>query len=381
MVLVLGIAGWLYQRPLPAVSAEVVIPQSTSTTSVDLPWPTYGQAAIGAVGYGVLEKNNASTPVPIASITKAITALAILEEKPLQAGQSGPLITITERDLQLYRDYLAQNGSVLPFNAGAQVSQYQLLQAMMLPSANNIADTAAIWAFGSLNNYVNFANLFVKELGMKQTTVADASGFSPQSTSTAEDLVLLGNAALQNPLLAEIINQKEAVFPGVGIAHNVNHLLGVDGIIGIKTGNTDQAGGCYLFGAKRTVAGQPVTVIGAVLGAPTRNIAMEDSRKLIQSVDAGFELITAVRKNQEVGHYEMPWGASVTAVSANELRVLKWKGDPLVTDTDLSSLMSPKNQGVKVGSIKAQNGDSSKSVSVVLAEPVSEPSLTWRIFR
>jgi D-alanyl-D-alanine carboxypeptidase (penicillin-binding protein 5/6) len=230
-------------------------------------------------------------------------------------------------------------------------------------------------------NYVNYANQFVKELGMKQTTIADASGFSPQSTSTAEDLVLLGNAALQNPVLAEIVNQKEAVFPGVGTAHNVNFLLGTDGIIGIKTGNTDQAGGCYLFGAKRTVAGQPVTVIGSVLGAPTRNVAMEDSRGLIRAADAGFELVTAVRQNQEIGRYHIPWGGSVSAVSADELKVLNWKGDPLVTDTDLSNLDPPNNQGVKIGSIKAQNGNSSKSVSVVLAEPTSSPSWIWRIIR
>lgn len=381
-VLVLASAGyWLYQRPLPTVQAEVLASQLPVSEEIQLPWPGYGQAAFGAVGFGVLEKYNTSQPAPIASVAKAITALAIVEQKPLKLNQSGPSITITEADVQLYRDYLAKNGSVIPFNAGQQISQYQALQAMLLPSANNVADTTARWAFGSVENYVEYANLLVKKLGMKQTMVADASGFSPNTVSTAEDLVILGEAVLKNSVLAEIVNQSEAVLPGVGPVANVNWLLGQDGILGIKTGNTDEAGGCYLFAAKRIVGGQSVTVIGAVLGAPTRNVAMEDSRRLIQAADAGFEFATAVKENQLVGRYDLPWGGDVEARSSDELKVLNWKGDSLVTDTDLANLTAPKSQSSTVGSVKAGNGDGAKSVAIVLDEAAPPPSLMWRLFR
>ena len=363
------------------MQAEVIISQTPTSKAIKLPWPSYGQAALGAVGFGVLEKNNASKPAPIASIAKAITALAILKEKPLQLGQKGPLITITEADVQLYSDYLAKGGSVLPISAGQQISQYQAFQAMMLPSANNIADTAARWAFGSVEDYVNYANQFVRNLGMKQTAVADASGFSPKTVSTAEDLVILGGAVLENPVLSGIVNQSEATFPGVGLVKNVNWLLGTDGILGIKTGQTDEAGGCYLFGAKRTVAGQTVTVIGAILGAPTRNVAMEQSRTLIQATDSGFEVVTAVRANQTIGHYSLPWGDTVSAVATGELKVLNWKGDTVVTDTNLSDLAVPNVQNSAVGSVKAGSGDSSKSVSVVLSQQAVAPSWTWRLIR
>ncbi|MEX0881480.1 MAG: hypothetical protein WDZ34_01215 [Candidatus Saccharimonadales bacterium] len=349
------------------------------STAIKLPWPSYGQAALGAVGFGVLEKNNASKPAPIASIAKAITALSILKQKPLEPGQPGPFITITETDVQLYSDYLAKDGSVLPVSVGQQISQYQALQAMMLPSANNIADTATHWVFGSVNSYVEYANRFVKTLGMMQTSVADASGFSPKTISTAEDLVILGEAVLENPVLSSIVNQSTANFPGVGEINNVNWLLGTDGILGIKTGNTDEAGGCYLFGAKRTVANQSVTVIGAILGAPTRNIAMGDSRNLIQAADTGFELTTAVRANQTIGQYRLPWGGTVNAVAAGELKVLNWKGDAVVTDTNLSDLAVQNGQSSVVGSVKA--GHDVKSVSVILSQQAPAPSWTWRLIR
>lgn len=381
LVLLLGIGGWLYQRPLPTIQAEVIVAASNVSSPIDLPWPGYGQAAFGALGFGVLEKKNVTQPVPIASIAKAITALSILEEKPLDLNQQGPNITISEADVQLYRNYLAKNGSVVPFNVGQQISQYQALQAMLLPSANNAADTTARWAFGSVENYVNYANLFVKKLGMKQTTVADASGFSANTVSTAEDLVILGEAVLKNPALAEIVNQSEAILPGVGPVANVNWLLGQDGILGIKTGNTDEAGGCYLFGAKRMVDNESVTVIGAILGAPDRNVAMSDSRLIIQAANAGFEHVTAISENQVVGRYRLPWGDSVEAVAANDLKVLNWKGDVPLTDIDLTNLAVPKNQKAVVGSVKAGNGTNTRSVSVTLGETAPEPSLIWRLFR
>lgn len=374
-----GAGYWLYQRPIPQVRAEVIIPHTASTPAIQLPWPAYGQSALGAVGYGVLDTHNTDSAVPIASIAKAVTALAILKEKPLEPGQTGASITITEPDVRLFEDYLTRGGSVVPVAAGNIISQYDALLAMMLPSANNIADTAAIWAFGSLENYTEYANQFVKSLGMTQTNIADASGFSAQTTSTAKDLVLLAEAAMQNSLLASIVNQSEATFPGVGTIRNVNWLLKTDGVIGIKTGNTDEAGGCFLFGARRTVAGQPVIVIGAILGAPTRNQAMADSQSLIKASDSGFELVTVARVNQVVGNYKSPWGANAEAVVADELKALNWKGDSLSANTNLSDLKAPTNQGEKVGSVRVTTS-ADQEAPVKLKQPISGPSWTWRIF-
>jgi D-alanyl-D-alanine carboxypeptidase (penicillin-binding protein 5/6) len=373
-----GVGYWRYQRPLPQLQAQVVFTNPPASQPVKIPWPSYGQAAIGAVGYGVLDTHETAKPSPTASIAKVVTALSILKEKPLSPGQQGPVITMTAADAQLYADYLAKNGSVVPIAAGQRISEYQALQAMMLPSANNMADTMAKWAFGSMDNYIAYANQFVQQLGMTQTTVADASGFSPKTVSTAKDLVLLGEAALENPVLAGIVKQKQAQFPGVGTIHNVNYLLGVDGIIGIKTGNTDEAGGCYLFGAKRTVEGKSVTVVGAILGAEQRILAMQDSRELLKVVDSGFALATAVQKNQVVGRYTIPWGGSAEAIAIGDIQQLSWKGRELTLDTNLTPLRAPQTQGAAAGTVKAVSGPAN-SVGVILSQPITAPSWTWRI--
>jgi D-alanyl-D-alanine carboxypeptidase (penicillin-binding protein 5/6) len=378
LIAVIGFGYWRYQRPLPQLQPQAVLANQPASQPLKINWPTYGQAAVGAVGYGVLDSHKATNPVPVASIAKVITALSVLKEKPLSMGQQGPVIIMTAADAKLYADYLAKNGSVVPVAAGEHVSQYQALQAMMLPSANNMADTMAKWAFGSMENYLDYANQLVQQLGMTQTTVADASGFSPKTVSTSKDLVLLGEAALNNPVLASIVSQKQAEFPGVGTIHNVNYLLGVDGILGIKTGNTDEAGGCYLFGAKRTIAGKPVIVVGAVLGAEQRLLAMEDSRGLLKIIDSGFALITSVQKNQVVGRYTMPWGGSAEAVSTSDIKQLAWKGRDLSVDTNLTPLRAPQTPGSDAGSIKTVSGPAS-SVRVILSQPIKEPSWTWRI--
>ncbi|HSX17742.1 MAG TPA: hypothetical protein VLE51_00020 [Candidatus Saccharimonadales bacterium] len=382
VIILLGIASWRYTKPLPALKPQVGSVQSPVSDAIKLPWPTYGQAALGATGLGVVATNNSSSPAPIASIAKAITALAVLKEKPLKAGEQGPTIILSSVDAQIYQDYLAKNGSVVPVKAGDQITEYQALEAMLLPSANNIADSTARWAFGSIDSYVTYANQFVKTLGMTQTTVAtDASGFSPQTISTAKDLVLLGEAALKNPVLAAVVNQSEASFPNVGTIKNVNGLLGTDGILGIKTGDTDQAGGCFLFGAKRIIRGQSVTVIGAILGAPNRNQAMADSRTLIQAADKGFELATPVLLNQTVGRYNLPWGGSVAAATSGDAKILNWKGNPLTTRTNLNTLQAPVPQNSIVGLVQLTVGDSTKKVPVVLKQPITKPSLIWRILR
>lgn len=384
LILVLAIGVWRYSRPLPTLHAQLVNPKPDTGTAIQLPWPAYGQGAFGAVGFGVLASHNTDTPAPIASVAKAVTAMAILKEKPLLAGQPGPSVTITEADVQSYRDYAAKGGSVVPVTVGEQISELDALQAMMLPSANNIADTAARWAFGSVDNYLTYANQYVKSLGMNQTKIADASGFSAQTTSTARDLVVIGEAALQTPVLATIVNQGQANFPSVGVIKNVNWLLGTDGIIGIKTGETDEAKGCYLFGAKRVVDGQPVTVVGAILGAPTRNQAMTDSRTLIQAADKGFGVFAAVQPNQTVGRYNLPWGGAAYAVTASSLQVLNWKGSPLITDTNFKDLQPPVSKDASVGTLKIKRYDAlqdANTVTLKLKQPIGTPSWAWRIFR
>ena len=316
-----------YSRPLPLINPHNSLKLGAQGVT-KLDWPSSGQAAVGAVNYGLLASSGYQTPKPTASIAKLVTALAVLNKYPLGPGQQGPVITLTAADVALYDQYAAEDGSVVTVQAGEQITEYQALEAMMLPSANNMADSLAIWAFGSLSNYGTFANQFVTTLGLKNTHIgSDASGFLPDTTSTATDLVTLGMDVLKTPVLAAITDETQATLPVVGVVNNVNWLLGQDGIIGIKTGNSNQAGGVYLFAADDNVnSSQTVTIVGAVQGLANLQTALDQTVTLLTSVKQNFTLSTLVKAGQVVGYYQTPWKDIIPATAKNDLSAVIWKG-------------------------------------------------------
>ncbi|MBX4201978.1 hypothetical protein KW803_03780 [Candidatus Saccharibacteria bacterium] len=198
LVLVVIMVGgvYLYARPISDIQPTSQIPIQPKTQSIALPWPSTGQAALGAKNYGVLASNNVDDAVPIASIAKVIAAMAVLQQKPLAAGAQGPMITLDSKDLDFYNYYYLNDGSAAKVALGEQISEYQALQAMLIPSANNLADSLTRWAFGSDTAYAAYANQMLKSMGLTNTAVAGASGFADDATSTASDLVTIGIAAI-----------------------------------------------------------------------------------------------------------------------------------------------------------------------------------------
>jgi len=258
--------------------------QQPNITTV-LPWPAYGQAAYGVPEIDQFETSQESKePVPIASLAKVITALAILEEKPLKPTEQGPLLTITERDSALFNEYLSKNGVVVPVEVGESISQYKALQATLLVSANNMSDSLAIWAFGSMENYIDYANKMLTKKGLQNTTVADASGFSPNTVSTPEDMTKIGYLYMKNPVLREIALQEQAEIPVAGIIKNANSFANENGIVGIKIGNTDEAGRTYMAAKIRPGNNSPEEIsIAVVLGADNLAIAAKDAVAVLKA--------------------------------------------------------------------------------------------------
>src|SRR3989344_2957871 len=154
VVILVALGLYLYSRPLPAGHAKATLSRVKTAEAIDLPWPAYGQGALGARDYGVLTTHGEQKPVPIASITKIVTALAVLKEKPLVKGEKGPNITINSDDVAIYNEFVSQGGSVTPITRGSQISEYDGLQSMLIPSSNNMVATIAKWTFGSVANYV-----------------------------------------------------------------------------------------------------------------------------------------------------------------------------------------------------------------------------------
>lgn len=383
LVLIAGYCTWTVRRPLPSISPSQPAELQASAAGGSLAWPPTGQSAAGIVGSKILETHQPQTSLPTASTAKLITALSVLKQKPLALGEQGPLITLTDRDVALYNSYTAQEGSVVPVRSGEQISEYQMLQAMLLPSANNIADSLATWAFGSLTAYSAYANSYAAQLGLATTHIgSDASGFAPTTVSSAENLVELGEIAMQNPVLAQIVGQPTASgLPIVDTVKNVNFLLGTSNIVGIKTGNTDQAGGVFVAAARVSVNNKPVTIVTAVLDAPSLFAAMKDSLALIQSAQANFKPVTIIKANAIVGGYKIPWGGTIPATADTALTLDTWSGSTVSASTHLQRISATAQSGQTVGSITVPQSslNDQKSADIKLQGTPGKPSLRWRL--
>ncbi|HSW85566.1 MAG TPA: hypothetical protein VLF79_03080 [Candidatus Saccharimonadales bacterium] len=376
---------WVLHKPLPSIQPIQGSSQLTvQTPPATLTWPATEQAAVGLVGDNTLVTHNQQMPVPIASTAKLITALTVLEHKPLNSSEQGPTIALGSNDVAIYNSYKAKAGSVVQVQAGEQISEYKMLQTVMLPSANNMADSLALWAFGSMAEYNKAAGQYLAEHSIKQTEVSpdDASGFAAGTVSTAHDLAIIGELAMQNPTLAQIVSQPSATdIPVVNKIKNVNMLLGTDQIIGVKTGNTDQAGGVFVSASRITVNNKLVTIVTAVLGAPTLFQAMKDSLPLIESAQANFKPVTIVKAGTVIGHFQPKWGGSLQAVASENLTLDAWNGNAVKANISINNISPNSKKGAIIGSIILTKTVSSDQISipVKLQQNPTKPTIWWRL--
>lgn len=373
-----GYVYYLYIRPLPAISPVSTVVTQSKDSPAAINWPDTSQAAIGSVEQGVLAKKPNQVVRPTASTAKLITVLTVLDHKPLRLGEQGPLVTMTQNDVNRFNAYTAIDGASAQVVVGEKLSQYQLIQGTLLPSANNYADTLAVWAFGSLEKYQTAAKSYVKKINAKNTTVGtDASGFSDTTTSTAEDLVRIGIEAAKNPVIAQIMSQSEVQLPVAGTKVNTNWLLGEEGVVGGKTGNTEQAGGVYVFVSKYRVDEKETTIVGAIQGESNVYQAIIRARQLLVEVKPHFTVTTPIKKDSVVGVYTTPWGQKTNAIAEKDIQFVSWKGTAVTVKNKLHTINVPYSVSASVGNVSVNNISS----PVKLKDPIHEPSSYWRIFR
>lgn len=378
LLVVLAVATINYARPLPTPVATLNLSLPVNTTAPTLAWPAQGQAAVAADGYGQLGTYGAMTPLSTASIAKVIVALCVLQKQPLTPGQSGPTYTIGPKDVALYQKYLAEDGSLIAVTDGEQLTEYQALEALMIPSANNIADSLVHWVFGSQAAYAAYAASFLQQHGLSHTHIGpDASGYDPGTTSTASDLTNLGLIALKSPVLLEIAGKRTTTLPVVGTVWNYDTILGVNGITGLKTGNNDTDLGAFLFTATAQIGDTTIPLTGAVMDAPDLATALHNSTQLAGSLAKGFEQVTLASAGQNVGTLRAAWGNTAEIVSDQDLQTVRWKATPLHETHHLDAHV---RKG-KIGTVKVTAGRAQASTTLSLKRPLAGPSFWWRLTR
>jgi len=230
-------------------------------------WPAYGQAAV-QIGQSQIQAGPDQHAAPIASVAKVMTAYLVLRDHPLGEGEDGPAIILTDADAADTDRRSRQRESVVRVVAGEQLTERQALQALLVPSANNIAAVLARWDAGTVARFVARMNATARSLGMTRTRYTDPSGYDDRTVSTAADQLRIVDEAMRLPVFANLVASSSATLPVAGTVHNTNTLLGHYGFVGVKTGSDRAAGGCFAFRAIRLVNGKRTTITGVVLGQP-----------------------------------------------------------------------------------------------------------------
>lgn len=358
-------------EPARAAAAALV------SEAPDIAYPAYGASAVMAIGHPDVElASGTRDPLPIASITKVVTALVVLEAHPLAVGEAGPTLVFGADDVERYQYQLRNNGSNVAVWPGLRLSLRETLDAVLVRSANNYAESLAVWAFGSIEAFASRAHDWLDRHGLHETRIVEPSGLDPANASTTRDLLALGRIALETPVVADIVAQPSVELSRIGELENSNRLLGVSGINGIKTGRLDTHN--LLFSARLDVDGGVVPVVGAVLGAESREALFEAVLELAEGVREGFARRALVTAGEEFGHYATPWGARVAAVAARDVELLSWLGTPVAQEVTLLPQRVGASSGV-VGSVELRVGHRILTVPLVLEGALEDPGPWWRL--
>ena len=229
-------------------------------------WPRQGQAAISLGGGARPQASPGQQPAPIASMAKVMTAYLVLRAHPLDSRADGFTLRISEADVRRTETERNQDQSLVSVRAGETLTERQAMLALLLPSANNVAELLARRVAGTVASFVNRMNRTAQSLGMDRTRYVDPSGYASATVSTATDQLRLARAVAGNHAFTQLVATRSARIPVAGIVHNTDTLLGRDGFTGTKTGSHDAAGGCFMFRALRRVDGRTTSVTGVVMG-------------------------------------------------------------------------------------------------------------------
>ena len=228
----------------------------------------------------VLFGKNENTKKKMASTTKIMTATIIIENCNL------------DETIEVSKKAAGTGGSRLGLKTGDKITIRDLLYGLMLRSGNDAAVALAEYAGGDINGFAELMNKKAMELGLNNTHFETPHGLdSDEHYTTAYELALLSNYALNNSTFAKIVGTKNYTITINGYPKNLsntNELLGnMEGVYGIKTGFTNGANRCLVTACKRN----NIDIICVVLGADTKKFRTTDSIKLINYIFNNFEVV------------------------------------------------------------------------------------------
>lgn len=327
-------------------------------------------------GEVLLEKEK-DARLPIASVTKIMTMLLIMEE--ISSGR------MTYADEVTVSEYaMSMGGSTMFLEAGEVLSVHDMLKGIAVASANDGCVAMAEHISGSVDAFVARMNERAKELGMENTSFINTNGLDAEGHySSAYDVAVMARELIKHEKIFEYTTiWTDSLRDGKFALANTNRLVRFyRGATGLKTGSTDNAGCCLCATAER----DGVSLIAVVLGSPTSKDRFSDATKLLDFGFANYSVAHPISKGEEVGEVKVNKGVKdiVKAVAKDEFEkvIKKGEGDKVEMRLTLAEeITAPVQEGELVGRAEFFiDNESIGSVDVVCLEAVEKMSLLQMI--
>ena len=167
-----------------------------------------------------------------------------------------------------------------------------------------------------------------------------------------------------------------------GVVHNLDTLLGQGGVVGIKTGHTDQAGGCFVVAADVMIEGAPARIYGAVLGQPNALAgAFAATSTLLHALSPALHLRPVVHRHDVIARYRTPWDEVGAIVADQSIAWVLIDGTSVVRRVTLDNLPATLPAGSRVGTLFIEAGLHRAQIPLVTADAITGPDAGWRLTR
>jgi D-alanyl-D-alanine carboxypeptidase (penicillin-binding protein 5/6) len=242
----------------------------------------------------VLAARDARTPVPIASLTKLMTVLVVLEHHRL-----GDVVVVDRRAGAI-------GESTIGLRGGERMTVRDLVKAALIQSANDAADALALSVSPDFSSFARLMNEKARALGLTDTHFVRPDGLdAPGHVSSARDVTTLARAAMRIRFVRETVRERSDTIAGGRTLHTWNDLLATfPHLLGVKTGHTAAAGWSQVAAAR----GRGITIYATILGGPTRSQRNDDLTELLAWGIAQYRVVHAVDPRRIYATVALPYG-------------------------------------------------------------------------
>lgn len=318
----------------------------------------------------VLYEQNADEHLPIASVTKIMTMLLIMERIDSGALKFEDMVTVSE-------NAMSYGGSTMFLEAGESLSVHDMMKGIAVASANDGCVAMAEHIAGSEEAFVELMNKRANELGMKDTVFLNTNGLDQDGQySSARDVAIMSRELIKHEKVFEYTKiWTDSLRDGKFELANTNRLIRFySGATGLKTGSTSLAGCCLSATAQR----DGMNLIAVVLGAPNTKTRFASATALLNHGFSGYSVKKQVEKGEPTGLVNVLKGTKedLKTEASDSFSILTQKVSPRNIEQSVvlsDTLYAPINKGDKVGKIVfSENGNELCTVDIIASETVKK---------